>query len=216
MKYRFTDITTDCLRSFDLPENQSCDNYETLFSQVAGVLIFPFSAAIPAPWNASTAWLNMVDNTDTVGLKGKYLAVEGSFLPSGSVVAAPANDRRNYITERRYEFLGKTSRFELSMSNFVRTNMQTLRPRYRCWIETVGGRIIGGQNGLIPFIHDVSPVFNGGRSDKEQIDIKLTFLCTRFPESFVSPGIVYGSGTGLFWGDGNNEIWGGNGEGWIF
>jgi hypothetical protein len=67
------DAFAECqLSGFDQPK-----------SEVWALYMIPDGAPLPDPWTSEGGWTGVIDNTDTTGTKGRYMAGKGSFLKEG-------------------------------------------------------------------------------------------------------------------------------------
>lgn len=153
--------------------DQDCTLYEQKYSQVCGIIILPDTADLPTDWTDADDWAEVLDNAATGNGKGRYLVGEGEIqAPDGDLTEYPKRMRR--ITSREYTV-------DLTIKNLSATQylflqkMQCGWKGFRFWIETVGGRLFGGANGIDPALIDVSFLYSGGRNDKEEAVLTLTY-----------------------------------------
>ena len=157
------------------PVQQDCTNYPLRQSQICGVVCLPTGATLPSDWTTIEGWAGVIDNTDTSGTKARYLVGIGSFLPAEKNVVSLAGGRAEYISERRWQLLFDV----LNMNDghlYFGIMLQGGFKSFNVWIETRGGRMIGGPNGMAPFLVDADTPFGRGENDKERLVIDMAFF----------------------------------------
>jgi len=162
------------------PESQDCTGYDVLKSQICGLIIVPIGANKPTNWQTLAGWSGVIDNSDQSGTKGKYLSGIGSLLPSGKKQVELSNARRVLIADRAYRFDYTVLHFAPGHIEFVKM----LEGGYRdfdAWFETIGGRIIGGKDGVRPFVPDAEHRYEGELVSIEQLRIVLEFFFPAVP-----------------------------------
>jgi hypothetical protein len=196
-----------------LPIEQDGTCYPQLDSEVSGLIILP-KAAVLTDWTDAAEWRQQIDNS--VNAKGRYLTGIGSFLPESSRIESIADGRYQAVSERKYKLSLRV--LNVALAHIDLACLFTKTPiRYRVWLETIEGRLIGGENGLIPDLTDATLSLNSGAS-KEAIDISMTFSLKCFPKttmlstsiSNVTPKqYAWGTHGANIWGDTNsNNAWG--------
>lgn len=179
----FTVLPFDVCNEYVLPafpDDQECTNYSVLLSQICGLIIVPIGANKPTNWQTLAGWSGVIDNDDQSGTKGRYLAGIGSLLPVGKKTVELGNGRREIITDRRY-------RLDLTVNHRAPGHVEfvkMLEGGYRffdCWVETIGGRIIGGAAGVRPFVPDGEHLFDGEGTSIEAMRIVLDFFFPAIP-----------------------------------
>lgn len=166
----------DCDDSFALGPiavDQDCTLYEQKFSQVCGFILLPNAATLPTDWTDADDWAVVLDNSLTGEGKGKYLIGEGEIqAPDGDLTEYPK--RRQRVTSRLYTV-------DITVKNLSDTQYLFLKQLqcgwvdFRFWIETVGGRLFGGANGIDPHLVDVAFLYGGGRNDKEEAVLTVIY-----------------------------------------
>lgn len=183
MKNAFTILPYDVCGETTIeafPDDQDCTNYNVLHSQICGLIIVPVGANKPTNWQTLAGWSGVIDNGDQTGTKGRYLAGIGSLLPAGKKTVELGGGRREIHTDRRY-------RLTLSVNNYAPGHIaftRMLEGGYRnfdCWMETLGGRIIGGAEGVRPFVPDGEHLFDGENTSVETMRIVLDFFFPGVP-----------------------------------
>jgi hypothetical protein len=162
------------------PEDQDCTGYDILNSQISGLIIVPIGANKPTNWETMAGWDGVIDNSDQTLTKGRYIAGIGSFLPNSKKEVSIAGGRRVIIGDRIY-------RLDFTILNMAIGHRQfigMLEGGYRgfdCWLETYGGRVIGGADGIRPFLPDGEHRYEGGVNDVEALRIVLDFFFNKVP-----------------------------------
>jgi hypothetical protein len=170
-----------CDPSLDaFPVSQSCTTYDQLDSQIAGMIVLPDGAPKPTDWATIEGWAGVVDNTDQSLMKGRYLVGVGSFLPNGKQEVELSGGRYKTVGDRSYRLDMTVLQYAPGHESFAR-KLESGYRSFSVWAETVGGRIIGGPNGMRPFFPDSEFPFQGGENDKEQIRILLDFFFPNIP-----------------------------------
>ena len=165
----------DCDDNFSLgviDVDQDCTLYDQKFSQVCGIVFLPDTVALPSDWTDVDSWAEVLDNS-VAGTKGKYLVGEGE-------IDAPNEERSDY-PKRRQRVTSRLYTLDMTVKNLNATQYEFLRQMqcgytgFRFWIETVGGRLFGGANGIDPDLVTVAFVYSGGRNDKEQAILTIEY-----------------------------------------
>ena len=157
------------------PTDQDCTNYPQLRSQIAGLIILPNTATAPTDWQDIADWTATIDNTDTTGDKARYLVGKGSFLPQSQVEVNLAGGRVIENRERAYRLTQVIYNMDEGHWNFGRKLQNNLR-NFRLWLETLGGRLIGGASGIKPFYVNADFTFGNGNDDREAMVITMDFF----------------------------------------
>lgn len=152
---------------------QDCTAYDQVFSQVCGVILLPNSADLPADWTDPAEWALAIDNSITGTAKGRYLIGEGEIdEPDEDIDDYPYRQRR--VSNRLYTVELTIKNLSLIQYDFLR-QLQCGWVRFRFWIETVGGRLFGGETGIKPLLVGVSFIYSGGRDDREAAVLTLQY-----------------------------------------
>lgn len=167
---------------------QDCTAYSQRYSQLCGLILMPDGATLPADWTSAADWGDVIDNAITGNAKGRYLVGEGEIgEPEG--VEAEYPKRKTRVSSRVYTL-------EFSVRNLSDVQYEFLRQLQCGWIdftfwhETVGGRLFGGTTGIEPLGVNVSFLYSGGRDDKEEAVITLTFESDGDPDRADVDGIA--------------------------
>lgn len=197
-----------------LDECQDGTSYPQRLSQVCALILLPVGAEKPSDWTTIEGWEGIIDNSDTTGTKGRYLVGIGSFLPESQVVVNLAESRKTEVRDRGYRARHRV----LNMSAAHRSLGRKIELGYKdfdVWLETVGGRVIGGAEGMRPVFVDANFPFDGGNGSREVLELAFDFFFLQFPD-VTDLSFTFDS-DGNFWGDPEvPEIWGdpGGGTGW--
>lgn len=164
-----------------LPESVDCLSLPR-HSQITGVIMMPLGAALPTDWASAESFLERLDNTDTTGAKGKYFLGIGSLAPATDVLV-PLGRNHNHIALRKWSLnfapqIGYSSQYAFLQS------LQRSRRNFRLWFATLGGRLIGGANGIRPEFITANVNYQGGAEDVETASIIVHWsACTEAPRS---------------------------------
>jgi len=168
----FTNISSDFCAEMDLPdfpEIQDCISYTQRRSEVSGLFIIPTGVVIsPTFFNLISYWRGLVDNTDPT--KVHYLSGIGSFLPGAKSPVSLAGGRVEENRERRQSLLFNVLNMDADHILFAR-QLQRNKKDFRFVLYTVGGRVIGGKNGLRPMFVDSDIPFASGPDSREAITL---------------------------------------------
>ena len=166
----------DCEDVFALgpiPADQDCTLYDQRYSQVCGIILHPDSASLPADWTDAASWATVLDNGILTSGKGKYLVGEGEIrAPEGDLTEYPKRMQR--ITSRGYTVDITVKNLSDEQYAFLK-QLQCGAIGFKFWIETVGGRLFGGANGIDPDLVDVAFLYAGGRNDKEEAVLTIIY-----------------------------------------
>ena len=134
-------------------------------SQIKAVLILPKPLKPPSDWTSKSDIEDIVDNTDGTNTKGKWITGFGE-LPEPEDITTTLGRVHKIICRRKYTLLLNGVLSCEENYTFLQI-LQTNWTGWRFWFYTVGGRIIGGENGIKPSF--VSPKFSYG-SDSGAIE----------------------------------------------
>lgn len=153
--------------------NQDCTLYDQKYSQVCGIIFLADTATLPVDWTDANDWADVLDNGLAGNGKGKYLVGEGEIgEPDGDLTEYPK--RRLRITNRLYDVDLTVKNLSDAQYDFLK-QLQCGWVNFRFWIETVGGRLFGGANGIDPATVNVSFIYSGGRNDKEEAIVTIQY-----------------------------------------
>lgn len=204
----------DTLALPTIPDCQLGTAYSRLPTQVLGLLLVQPDGNRPSDWSSADGWAGVVKNIDDDPAFGRYLVGIGSFLPLETTRATLAGGRYELSRERvyqvRFRALNTKEAGHMTLMRQVENNYRY----FDVWIETVGGRIVGGQNGMRPIYADATFPLAENPDGREYIDFTFNFTFYQFPDTALID-VDFQSQT-YFWGDPDaGEIWGdGSGEGW--
>ncbi len=158
-----------------------CITYEQLKSQVCSIIVFPWLADKPDDWTDPDDWDGLIDNTNSNDTKAKKLKGIGSFLRIEQNDVSVANRRRLFVTDRVYELRMRVLDMHTGHVDFIR-KLQCDFKNFDVYIETVGGRLIGGESGLQPFYVDGFFNFESDSESKEFMEVVMWFKIGKFPD----------------------------------
>ena len=168
--------------------DQDCTLYVQRYSQVCGVILLPDVGSLPPDWTDAASWATVIDNGIASTTKGKYIIGEGN-------VPAPDEEELNYpkrmrrIQSRLYTVTLDIKNMSDAQYAFLRL-IQSGYIDFRFWIETVGGRLLGGSTGIDPQLATVSFVYAGGKDDKEIASLVIEYQSDGDPLRADVPGIA--------------------------
>lgn len=181
---------TDYCGDITLPaicENQS-EVLTPLKSQVAGILVLPKGVAGPSSWISSDAWEGVIDNTDTDNAAAKLLTGSGE-IPEAEETVARLGKTYEKVVQRVYQLNFDISIREDSNYFFMQKFQQGFRA-FNFWILTLGGRILGGQNGIAPDFVTATAPYGGSRSDVERGILKIRWKADIDPSRAYLPELL--------------------------
>lgn len=179
----FTTIPLAACDDFTIPVFEACQDstsYPQRLTQICGIIIVPEGAEKPSDWETMEGWDGIIDNNDTTGTKARYLVGIGSFLPDRQTVADLAEGRKTEIKERNY-------RLDYNVLNMTDGHVgfgHLLENGYKnfdVYLETLGGRLIGGPPGMRPVFADCKFPFGGGNTNTEAMNIIADFFFPAIP-----------------------------------
>ena len=197
----FSTTLCDCEQSVlsVLPDGIDC-SYTPRNSQIAGIVMLPLGAALPTDWQSAQAFLDAIDNTETAGRKGKYFIGIGD-IPESEDITLRLGRTHQEIIGRRWTLNFAPGMAVASQYAFLQ-NLQKTRRNFRFWFATMGGRLLGGVNGIRPDFVTAKTLYGGGVEDLEVAKLTLQWQAmvepdrTHLPELFdidspagLAPGI---------------------------
>lgn len=188
------------------PTCQSGTAYPQYRSQICALVIVPDYGEQPTDWQTEEGWAGVIDNDDTTGQKGRYLVVRGSFLPQNTTEISLSGGRAVETRARLCRFSGQVLNMADGHIKMARRLQDNVRG-FNVWLETLGGRLIGGSTGMRPFFVDADIPFAGGNDDRERIDIVIDFHLTRFPDSILVDYSLEDDESPMFWQQEDSEYW---------
>ena len=170
-----------------LPENIDCVPLP-LESQICGVVILPYGAPTPGDWNDIDSWLEVLDNGETQGLKGKYFICTGD-VPEAQDIEVNLGRSNRKVVNRVYDLNFYPQWFDATGYTFFR-NLQTRigwNPNFRFWFATIGGRLLGGANGIVPSFLTAKAIYSGEIAAREQIKVNIQWKSICDPDRIHKP-----------------------------
>jgi hypothetical protein len=160
------------------PQNPDCTGYDQLFAEVSGIVVLPDGVDPAEDWGTVEDWGAVIDNSDAGSDKAKYLVGIGSLteLDSAQISLAGGREIRNNI--HSYQLNLNVLNMDGGHILFAKKCQRNKR-NFRVFIETLGGRMIGGPYGLKPYYVNAILPFQQGQ--KEQIQFRMNFSWAAFP-----------------------------------
>lgn len=178
----FTALPATLCSDYGLPAFPTCQDsvsYAQLHSQIAGLVILPYGAAVPGDWTSIDDWTATIDNADAAGEKARYLVGKGSCLPNQQVQAVLSGGRLTENRERSYRLTFNVLNMDEGHAEFGRKLQNNLR-NFSLWLETLGGRMVGGATGIKPYFVNADFPFNGDNGDRESMVVTMDFFLPNF------------------------------------
>jgi len=139
----------------DLPAigvNTNTPGGALLHSEVSNVLLLPVGAGLPSSWSTFSSLQAIIDNSDTTGAKGKFIAGKGEI---------PDPEQVNAVLGRvDVKQLGKIFTLRMEIPVWCVAYYEMLRTLQKnplhlhVWYFTTGGAAFGGATGIRPFYID--------------------------------------------------------------
>ena len=143
---RFVNTDCDFLELSAIPVNQDCTAAPRL-SEITTIIILPYGAKGPVDWTDNDSISGVIDNSVNDNQYAKLLVGRGEIAEGAPV---------NYQLGRQTRTVGyrKQLRFDIPMiydqQYTLLQKMQRGALSYRFWFGTLGGRLIGGSEGIQP------------------------------------------------------------------
>lgn len=156
-----------------LEDRQFCTTYNVEYSQICGIIILPADARGPSNWQSASDWESVIDNSDTTGLKAKYIGGVGS-LPNPTKETVTIGKTTKIVRDRLFRLTLETTRISsatLEVADWFRCNYRN----FKFWFETVEGRLFGGPTGISVCFSDADMPLGGGVNDLVTISLILEF-----------------------------------------
>lgn len=182
-------IDDECNEGCSLPAictKQPLEASAAVGAEISGIIILPKGAPAPQNWQTEIGWQGLIDNASTSSSVGKYLAVIGSYEPQEPEVAALSSGRGFVNMGRRWRLSAEAKNVRAPEACILREIDGGPRS-YRFWLETIGGKLIGGPNGLVPIQRSAAPTYV--RGGYEKADIALFFYELNFSPMVDAPYI---------------------------
>jgi hypothetical protein len=169
-----------------LPDGIDC-SYTPRNSQIAGIVMLPLGAALPTDWQSAEAFLDAIDNTETAGRKGKYFIGIGD-IPESEDITVRLGRTHQEIIGRRWTLNFAPGMAVASQYAFLQ-NLQKTRRNFRFWFATMGGRLLGGANGIRPDFVTAKTLYGGGAEDLEVAKLVLQWQAMVEPDRAHLPAL---------------------------
>lgn len=143
---RFVNTDCDFLELAAIPATQGCTPTPRL-SEITTIIILPYGAKGPGDWTDYDSINGVIDNSASDNQYAKLIVGRGE-IQEGTPV--------NFQLGRQTKTVGyrKTLRFDIPIiydqQYTLLQKMQRGATSYRFWFGTLGGRLIGGANGIQP------------------------------------------------------------------
>lgn len=178
----FTYTPIDVCGDVDIPifpVTQECVSYSQLRTEIAGVFIVPPDVGYPANWEDFGEWFDgYINNAGTGG--SRYLVGRGGFVQTEKENIVLAGGRVEENRERTQRLTFSVLNMDSGHVNFGR-QLQSNKKNFSFWLYTIGGRVIGGDNGMRPIFVDAEFVFAQGNASREVMNITIDTEFINFP-----------------------------------
>lgn len=148
-------------------------------SQVCGVIVSPFGVALPTDWTSKAAVLATIDNDVSDNSAAKYLPGVGGIEEPNEITPTTGKDERR-VSRRLFTLSMEVPTGDDERYEFLR-ELQTGWRAWRFWFDTVGGRLIGGQYGIVPDFLSVAFPYGGGVDDVEKGVLRVEWFADGDP-----------------------------------
>lgn len=162
-----------------LPADIDC-SYVPRASQLAGMVILPLGAPLPTDWTSADEFLSVIDNTELYGRKGKYFIGIGDIAEAEDIIV-PLGRAHRHIAARRWTANFAPGIALPSQYKFLR-KLQTAPRNMRVWFATMGGRLLGGPQGIRLEFLTAKTLYGGGSEDLEAAKITAQWLSCVEPD----------------------------------
>lgn len=176
----------------DLPQvNFSDCAPEVIFSEIQRIFVAKATAAPFTDWTQAAEWTTRLSQTTTTGNDYiRPLTVIGD-KPAAAGVSKDISNGRKVV-------VGKDHTINFTIDDVSQENYEFMRAlecggKFRMWYETAGGKMYGGNEGILVDI-DANVVDNRGREEIETINGVITWRAKFSPERTDSP--IFGSTSG--------------------
>lgn len=185
-----------------LPGNLDCFIQPKL-SQVCNIFIIPFGAPLPTDWTNESDFIDVIDNTNSTNQYGKQLFGVGEVPKAETIVTSMGNSRKvlGYRKQLNFEVqIGIASVYSLLQ------HMQLGFTSFRFWFGTIGGRLIGGEEGMIPELVSVDFPSEGTNESIEKAVIKIEWTDSSEPGRADMEGLITVPGPALLVSDDTGTV----------
>lgn len=155
-------------------------------SEIKRVFIAKGNAAPFATWTAAAEWTDRLSQSGVEPDAIRELTVIGD-MPAGSSVTKDISNGRKYV-------VGKDRTINFTIDDVSNKNYEFARStecggKYRLWIETMGGKMYGGNSGIKASVA-MDIILNRGTDEIETIAGVATWRAKFSPERTESPIFV--------------------------
>lgn len=160
-----------------IPEDQNC-LIAPVLSQVSDLFIKAENAPAPFIWDDQVASINedAIGNNVHNNNKSKWLVGKGG-IPDPSETIYQGPKLKEVVGRRLYQLTFEVEVSSDQQRNFLR-RLQSNWPEYVFWIGTIGGRLFGGPQGIIPFFSNAYLPLDPEDDDYEKGIIVIEFAVT--------------------------------------
>lgn len=159
-----------------IPVDQDCTDYAQLLSQISAIIVCPDGANKPTNWQNSAGWEGVIDNTDTTGTKCKYLTGIGGLTPAEGVQINLSGGRHIEYREKQYDMSFRILNRSATGHEIFADWWEVGWKGFSVWFETLGGRLVGGAEGMRPVVVQCFRPYGAGNTDKEYIQLDCSFF----------------------------------------
>jgi hypothetical protein len=166
----FTDITfPDCENTFQLgaiPTDQNC-LISPILSQVSDLYIKAENAPAPFTWAAGAPSLNDegIGNNVPNNNRSKWLVGKGG-IPDPEETVYQGPKLKEVVGRRVFQLTFETEIYSKGQRDFLR-QLQSNWSEYTFWIGSLGGRLFGGEDGIVPYFSNAILPLRSGNEDTE-------------------------------------------------
>lgn len=152
--------------------------------------MLPLGAARPVDWTDYSSFAEILDNTTTAIDKGKWFTGQGE-IPEATDITVSIGRSVRRIVRRRYDLVLNVDIATDEQYEFIRSLQKNYRS-FRFWAPTLGGRLLGGNEGIRPDFLTAKTVYGGGVNDVEAGRISLQWFSDVDPERAYMPDLFLG------------------------
>lgn len=172
-----------------LPNNGECIlEPAPRLSQVAGVLVLPLGARQPDTWNTAADLIEITDPTVSGNATAKWLIGAGQ-VGEPQILSATFGRQDRIVTGRVYTLTMDVRPLCDSVYLYMR-NLQRNWTGFRFWFYTLGGRLIGGSNGIRPRFTSASFPYTNEDGGAEVGRLVLEWKADGDPDRVLLTGLL--------------------------
>lgn len=151
--------------------------------EVCAIILVHKDGTRPADWTSLESWQAVLSNTEN--LAPRFLAGIGSITePERTTTTVGHGVQINPVTR----FRASIRSLFLSDLNFdFLRYIDHARPRYRVYLKTVGGYLLGSQNGISPETLNVNFIYPEGRGNVRYANVLLSWQADCFLQRTYLP-----------------------------